>query len=114
MNSGLLREDMGRYHHSRDQLHLGASGFRMLVTMIKEKVFGCRVDGRAFSNVVDDREVRGRRRDNFVFHNSEGYVGGLKGSRNSAGNDHRSKYTDNGEAPPIHNYNGEFPPLGMY
>ena len=43
-SSGLLREDMGRYH-STDLLHLGSSGFRMLVMLIKEKVFGgSRVD----------------------------------------------------------------------
>ena len=99
MNSGLLREDMGRFH-SRDQLHLGASGFRMLVTLIKEKVFGSMVDGRPFSGVVGSREVR-----------SEGRGGLVGNRRNPTGNEYRSKHTDNGETPPIHNYNGDFPPL---
>ena len=97
MNSGLLREDMGRFH-SRDQLHLGASGFRMLVTLIKEKVFGSMVDGRPFSGVVGSRDVR-----------SEGRGGLVVNRRNPAGNEYRSKYTNNGETPPYTTIMGTSP-----
>ncbi len=38
-NSGYLHEDYGRYWNPEDQLHLGSKGIRVLVGMIRERVY---------------------------------------------------------------------------
>lgn len=50
--SWLLKEDLGRFNNSRDLIHLGSSGIRLLVTIVKERVCGSRVDGRSYAGVT--------------------------------------------------------------
>ena len=47
----LLKEDLGRFNNRQDLIHLGSSGIRLLVNIIKERVCGSRVDGRSYSGV---------------------------------------------------------------
>ena len=49
-HSDLLSNELGRFN-SYDTLHLGSSGIRLLVKLIKERVCGNRVDGRPYAGV---------------------------------------------------------------
>ena len=50
--SGLLAEELGRYHNADDKIHLGSSGIFQLSRLICDKVFLSPVDGRQFSDVA--------------------------------------------------------------
>ena len=60
--SHLLKSELGRYNHY-DILHLGSVGVRLLVKLVKVRVCGSRVDGRAYSSVnsMNSERVQGRR-----------------------------------------------------
>ena len=57
-NTHLLKKEFGRYNNNFDLIHLGSSGVKLLVNLIKERVCGSRVDGRLYGDVSS--ENRGR------------------------------------------------------
>ncbi len=62
-NSGYLREDCGRYWNPEDQLHLGSKGVRLLVNMIRERVYNSTIYQsrayREYSAVLQGNGVSG-------------------------------------------------------
>ena len=64
----LLQKGLGRFNNY-DNIHLGSSGIRLLVKLVKERVCGSRVDGRPYAGVssmnsgrVNGRVVNGEKR----------------------------------------------------
>ena len=61
--SRVLKEDLGRYINKYDIIHIGSSGIKLLVNIVKERVCGSRVDGRAYGSVSSvNRESMNRGR----------------------------------------------------
>ena len=64
----LLKNELGRFNNY-DTIHLGSSGIKLLVKLVKERVCGSRVDGRPYAGVssmnsgrVNGRVVNGEKR----------------------------------------------------
>ena len=51
-DQGLLHESLGRYLNPNDAIHLGKIGYRLLASLIKDRVFNNKVDGRSYANVT--------------------------------------------------------------
>ena len=69
-SSGFLRPDLGRYRNPEDQLHLGAKGIGLLVSMVREKVYSSVISPypgyRKYSSVVQGNGVNRVGRDHRV------------------------------------------------
>ena len=50
VNCNFLKKELGRFNNY-DTIHLGSSGIKLLVKLVKEHVCGYRVDGRPYSGV---------------------------------------------------------------
>jgi hypothetical protein len=55
--TGLLRNDLGRYFKESDPLHLGKLGIRKLAEVFIAAIFRPKVDGRAYSSVASHDSV---------------------------------------------------------
>ena len=51
-NSGLLRNDLGRFFRESDPLHLGKMGIRKLAEVVISAIFRPTADGRSYSSVT--------------------------------------------------------------
>ena len=62
-NTGLLREDMGRFNSPGDVLHLGSNGIRLLVKLIRDQVYNSKISSnRLYSEAVQDNTAAEGRR----------------------------------------------------